>query len=480
MSAERTPSSVTQDSTNTKSQHPMPISAPGGAPLAMPAPNPSAILDNRNINGRGNGPVRQAALLHLQRTQGNRAVRRFLQQQKAPNAHRTIRQTIRGSGDNVVPRSEAPEPQGTTEEQAARISGSEPTSSPVIQRAPSDFANAQVLGIKPGGNVFTNALNMNTPWRRLQESVLEYSQLNGDQKPERRKTLGAILALIKEWETHHDIAKKPRGELEKHERDKMSAIGRLRQLIAKERPQLHTSSLLRIDGREYAIADVGSEFCRLDPPKAAYIYGSQVGLITPPTGLDDDEVSRGIGKYRVMDDKLEEEITKFLSGSLTLYRGVNRYNRQWHKLRKDQLLEPFGSGMLPDTSTINTAFLPFSPDRGTAVGFALTPASGFIPKDDVRFVHDYDPEDPEYEYGMLVSVEVGSDMGIGFINASEVQIKGPVKVDIEQIYKMGDDLGDIFKNDRYRGKTVGKDKAPEKPSDEEKEEYKVKYGNLIE
>src|SRR5690349_19170989 len=64
--------------------------APGGgvgdliAPDALPlSVDPVALLDDPRLNGRGNTPVRQAALQRMQQTQGNRAVQRALRLQRA-------------------------------------------------------------------------------------------------------------------------------------------------------------------------------------------------------------------------------------------------------------------------------------------------------------------------------------------------------------------------------------------------------------
>ncbi|MDQ2808823.1 MAG: hypothetical protein M3Z04_18250, partial [Chloroflexota bacterium] len=66
--------------------------------------------------GRGNGPVRQAALQRMQRTHGNRAVQRFLQSHSAPAAPVTIQRTAAtadppatvDADTEAAPESEAP------------------------------------------------------------------------------------------------------------------------------------------------------------------------------------------------------------------------------------------------------------------------------------------------------------------------------------------------------------------------------------
>src|SRR5579859_5834329 len=53
--------------------------APSSALPALPAAAAGTLLADPRAGGRGNGPVRAATALHLQRTAGNGAVRRILQ-----------------------------------------------------------------------------------------------------------------------------------------------------------------------------------------------------------------------------------------------------------------------------------------------------------------------------------------------------------------------------------------------------------------
>jgi hypothetical protein len=58
--------------------------APSAAPATLPAPSLLALVRSPHIRGRGNGPAWQAAVLQLQRAQGNQATRRLLQRRPAP------------------------------------------------------------------------------------------------------------------------------------------------------------------------------------------------------------------------------------------------------------------------------------------------------------------------------------------------------------------------------------------------------------
>src|SRR5690348_3266560 len=78
MSSAHDPASAAHDSAPAASPAPELGGPQGAAPLALPLPTVSRLLADPAIQGRGNGPVRQAAILQLQRTHGNRAVQRAL------------------------------------------------------------------------------------------------------------------------------------------------------------------------------------------------------------------------------------------------------------------------------------------------------------------------------------------------------------------------------------------------------------------
>src|SRR5215218_6905735 len=84
MSAQHDTAAATQESTPTASPAAQPSSPLREAPVTLPAPAVSALLTNPHLGGRGNGPVRQAAILQLQQAHGNRATGRLLQRQPIP------------------------------------------------------------------------------------------------------------------------------------------------------------------------------------------------------------------------------------------------------------------------------------------------------------------------------------------------------------------------------------------------------------
>src|SRR6478672_11549549 len=72
-SAEPATEHITSRSEHTDSM-PLGLTTPQVVPIA-----PASILSDPRLSGRGNAPVRNAAVLQLQRTYGNRATLRFLQ-----------------------------------------------------------------------------------------------------------------------------------------------------------------------------------------------------------------------------------------------------------------------------------------------------------------------------------------------------------------------------------------------------------------
>src|SRR5689334_5002822 len=86
MSAEHDAPAAVHESTAAPPQVEAPVSPLSEAPLAVPASSAPALLSDPHIEGRGNAPVRQAALQQMQRTYGNRATQRFLQRAPAGTA----------------------------------------------------------------------------------------------------------------------------------------------------------------------------------------------------------------------------------------------------------------------------------------------------------------------------------------------------------------------------------------------------------
>jgi hypothetical protein len=102
MSAEHGISTAAQESDHATRRPVDPVSPPA-ATSALPCPTVSRLLTDPAIRGRGNSPVRQAAIHRMQQTLGNRATQRVLQRLAQPAA--PARQT--GEGESAPPGSPA-------------------------------------------------------------------------------------------------------------------------------------------------------------------------------------------------------------------------------------------------------------------------------------------------------------------------------------------------------------------------------------
>ena len=93
MAEDATPATPTPDRVSRPPQAVLDVSPPlhqqapganGATPPALPATSLQTLLTDPRAHGRGNGPVRAAAALQMQRTVGNRALQRMLQRSAAP------------------------------------------------------------------------------------------------------------------------------------------------------------------------------------------------------------------------------------------------------------------------------------------------------------------------------------------------------------------------------------------------------------
>jgi hypothetical protein len=219
-------------------------------------------------------------------------------------------------------------------------------------------------------------------------------------------------------------------------------------------------------------------FMRLDPLVAgeAYIYLPQV------------QATAAANTFSVTDGALDALIDRFLAGNLVLYRGVPHWHPLFFTVLNHLAIAPLGHGALPDTSTINTRFIPFSPDQVTARAFSKTRASGFDPADAMEFVANYNPQNANFEIGITVSVAMGVNDPIGFINASEIQVGGPIAFGTYQVdlqLRAGSLLSDLHLNLAthagaqiiYGARTF--DQAlPDQPTIAEILEYRRVHGSL--
>lgn len=201
---------------------------------------------------------------------------------------------------------------------------------------------------------------------------------------------------------------------------------------------------LRHAGHDYDVAQRGS-FYQLDPAVAAecFIYDSQV---TDAAGI-----------LTFNDPLVTAQFTSYLAGTLDLYRGVPRWHETFHQVRGGRIA-PLGAGALPDTSTHNTKFIPFSPDAISARNFAKTKTPGFGSHRYMHFVYGYDPNDATFIVGVVAHVRVGPADAIGIINSSEIQVGGPLiggAFNLDSTFTMGSLLSDLHHGLATHGGAIG-------------------------
>lgn len=211
--------------------------------------------------------------------------------------------------------------------------------------------------------------------------------------------------------------------------------------------------------------------------KGTYIYKNSGLRKTPHPYGEPEEV------FQVTDAMYELQIVTFLGGSLPLYRGVARWHKTWHTIAHNGQLQSLGTGEFPDFSTNDSAFIPFTADRGTAVSAAIS-AKGMGDggqKDRIEFVSGYTKDD-QFPVGVVLKVTAKPNLTkLGFFNASEVQVHGPIPSSdytIDRVFRMGTPLADIFPRANDGDGTLGT-MMPDQPSLLEKAKYMVSYHGLI-
>lgn len=203
---------------------------------------------------------------------------------------------------------------------------------------------------------------------------------------------------------------------------------------------------------------IGGRYYRLDSKVAAEAY------------IVEDSVDSTTGE--INDAQLARQVHKYLAGGIPLFRGVTRWHSTWDAIFSKGVVTPLGRGDIPDFDTRNTRFIPFTADL-TVAGSAGRQMTGMGPGDELRFVHGYDKNKP-FDVGCVVSVVATSETPVGFYNATEVQVKGPVKVEVLERFSTTTPLEDI-------GITGGgelREILPPAPSEQEKEQYRKKHGSL--
>jgi len=171
-----------------------------------------------------------------------------------------------------------------------------------------------------------------------------------------------------------------------------------------------------------------------------------------------------------------DQIDKFLGDGLTLHRGVASHHPRWNDLNGGEI-PPLGRGDRPDFSTRDTRFVPFTASFDIAKGVAIA-HTNMGPGDDRRFIHGYDPNDPNQPVGRVMSKTFSAANGdsIAFLVPGETQIGGPIRDFTSTDYRMNTPLHEVFgpgSGDEPLGSIM-----PKQPSPDEVANYVDKYNAL--
>ncbi|EWM17804.1 putative nucleotidyltransferase substrate binding domain-containing protein [Kutzneria sp. 744] len=171
------------------------------------------------------------------------------------------------------------------------------------------------------------------------------------------------------------------------------------------------------------------------------------------------------------------QVHEYLTNGITLHRGIAAWHPTWHHVLGGEI-PPLGSREHPDFSTWDTRYVPFTADRNTAVGAAMSQRGMHGSADDRRFVHGYDPTDPAHPVGMVLSKRVtqGDGHAVAFINSSETQLGGPLHDFDAATLHMGTPLSHVF-GGPDDGLTLA-DHMPARPNQQQVADYVAEHGAL--
>ncbi|MEU1784161.1 hypothetical protein ABZ545_32500 [Streptomyces abikoensis] len=190
---------------------------------------------------------------------------------------------------------------------------------------------------------------------------------------------------------------------------------------------------------------------------------------------------RGQAHKTISDPELEKYVLQYFKGELVLYRGIAGWHPAWVPLRYGTPpgVQPLGTGNAPDFDTHKTRFIPFSPVEAIAAGAAISRSGMNMPRDDLRFVHGYDRSDDSFIVGAVAKFSVPATMAVGFFNATEIQLPGPLTaVDglSVRFIEMRTPLSAVAHG--YPGDPL-RDVLPAEPTEQEKQAFIQKFGSLL-
>jgi hypothetical protein len=146
--------------------------------------------------------------------------------------------------------------------------------------------------------------------------------------------------------------------------------------------------------------------------------------------------------WRNPDPNLLPPIRQFLTGQLTLYRGIPIWHRNYEQAVKNRLV-PMGNGP-PDFVTSASRYIPFADGLGEAVAAAKA-STGQSNPGQRGGVHqlsaeEFDVENQDQEIGRVFSVTVSAATHdeICFFNPGEFQVAGPLDCNTYQIFRIRD------------------------------------------
>lgn len=183
------------------------------------------------------------------------------------------------------------------------------------------------------------------------------------------------------------------------------------------------------------------------------------------------------GKLMMKPGELTDRVMQYLGGGLMLYRGVARWHPKWHDIVGNNTMPPMGAKEVPDFNTSKTSFIPFTPIQVIARGAALA-AKGMGKSDFLEYVEGYTRSNPDFPVGLLATAMAGPDQDVGFLNAGEIQIRGPLsQFQVTDTFRMSTDTYKALSGtDEEQGVPISDYDRPSTPNDDQKRDFKDRHG----